>query len=288
VKEDAAGVSIDTGAIVCRVNRAGRWVIDSISRNGSILLREGRLVLLRQDRPEAGAEAMVHHEDFESRVDRVVIEQRGPIRAVVRIEGVHEGRTGRRWLPYTLRLYFYSQSDCVRVMHTIVFDGDESRDFIRGVGLRFATPLAPEVPPHDRHVRFCGDASGVFCEAVRGLTGLRRDPGAHARQEQVDGLEVTSIAPAVEPLLRFVPTFGDWTLLQPTADSFLIRKRTKDGHAWLDAGRGGRAAGLGFVGGPQGGVAFGIRNFWQSYPAQLDAQRLPHGRRLAEPGHRGV
>jgi hypothetical protein len=272
VKEDGAAVDIDTGAIACRINRTGRFVIDSITRNGHVSLREGRLVLLSQDQTGGGAEALVHHEGFESRVDRVVIEQRGPVRAVIRIEGSHEGQTGRRWLPFTLRLYFYSQSDCVRVMHTIVFDGDESRDFIRGIGLRFATPLAPEVPPHNRHIRFCGEGSGVFREAVRGLTGLRRDPGARARQEQLDGVHVTSIAPDVESLLEFVPTFGDWTLLQPTADSFLIRKRTKDGHAWLDADRGRRASGLGYVGSPQGGVAFGIRNFWQSYPAQLDVR----------------
>jgi len=272
VKEDAATVDIDTGAIACRINRTGRFVIDSITRNGHMSLREGRLVLLTQDQAAPGNEGGVQHDFFESRVDRINIEQRGPVRAVIRIEGFHEGSTGRRWLPFTLRLYFYAQSECVRVMHTIVFDGDESRDFIRGVGLRFATPLASEIPPHDRHVRFCGEGSGVFAEAVRGLTGLRRDPGARARQEQLDGLHVTSIVPGVEPLLEFVPTFGDWTLLQPTADSFLIRKRTKDGHAWLDSDRGRRASGLGFVGSAQGGVAFGVRNFWQSHPAQLDVR----------------
>jgi hypothetical protein len=270
VKEDTATVDVDTGSLTCRINRTGRFIIDSMTRGGRVSLREGRLVLLSQDRTGAEAEGPIQREGFESRVDRVVIEQRGPIRAVVRIDGLHEGPTGRRWLPFTLRLYFYSQSDCVRVMHTIVFDGDESRDFIRGVGLRFATPLASEVAPHNRHVRFCGEGQGVFAEAVRGLTGLRRDPGASARREQLAGANVTSIAPQVQPLLEFVPTFGDWTLLQPTADSFLIRKRTQAGQGWLDADRGTRACGLGFVGSPQGGVAFGIRNFWQSHPGQLD------------------
>jgi len=271
VKEDTTAVDIDTGAITCRINRTGRFVIDSMSRNGHLSLREGRLVLLTQDRTgTADAPGTINHEAFESRVDRVAVEQQGPVRAVVRIEGSHAGPTDRRWLPFTLRLYFYSQSDCVRVMHTIVFDGDESRDFIRGIGLRFAIPLSSEVAPHDRHVRFCGEGSGVFAEAVRGLTGLRRDPGPSARREQLAGVPVESIAPQVEPLLQFVPSFGDWTLLQPTADSFLIRKRTQEGYGWLDADRGRRAAGLGYVGSPQGGVAFGIRNFWESHPAQLD------------------
>ena len=74
-------------------------------------------------------------------IEKVTVEQRGPARAVVRLEGKHaHGESQRRWLPFTLRLYFYAGSDALRVLHTIVFDGDESRDFIRGIGLRFTVP----------------------------------------------------------------------------------------------------------------------------------------------------
>ena len=271
VKEDATGVTVDTGVIVCQFPRSGALVIGSISRDDRVLLRDGRLVLLRQDRPSADERGVVNHEAFESSIDRITVEQSGPIRSVVKLEGRHEGPDGRRWLPFTLRFYCYAGSDSVRVMHTIVFDGDESRDFIRGVGLRFATPLSDAL--HDRHVRFCGGGDGMFGEAVRGLTGLRRDPGEAARHAQVAGLAVTSIASAVSSRIDLIPAFGDWTLLQPTADSFVIRKRTKEGHGWLDCDRGGRASGLGYMGGPRGGIAFGIRNFWQSYPAQLDIRR---------------
>ena len=89
VKDDGSTVEIDTGAITCKLNRAGRSVIDSVARNGHTSLRDGRLVLLSQDR--AGAEGVTRHDAFESRVDRVVIEQRGPVRAVIKIEGSHEG-----------------------------------------------------------------------------------------------------------------------------------------------------------------------------------------------------
>lgn len=276
VRETDSSIEIDTGVIVCRLSRSGKAIISSISRDGHELLRDGRLVLVRQDRAAPGDAAgdnrgddhVIRHETFESAIDRITIEQRGPVRAVVKIEGRHANATDRRWLPFTLRLYFYAGGDALRVLHTIVFDGDESRDFIRGVGLRFAAPLTDAL--YDRHVRFAGENDGVFGEAVRGLTGLRRDAGAVARDAQIAGLAVASIAPAVSPHLELIPAFGDWTLLQPNADSFVVRKRTRDGHSWLDADRGRRASGLGYVGGPAGGVAFGIRNFWQSHPAQLD------------------
>src|SRR5581483_331742 len=52
VKEEAAVIEIDTGIIACRINRTGHFVIDSVSRDGHVSLREGRLVLLSQDHPD--------------------------------------------------------------------------------------------------------------------------------------------------------------------------------------------------------------------------------------------
>jgi hypothetical protein len=266
--ETDADIAIDTGVIVCRIPRTGVHVIGSISRDDRELLRDGRLVVLRQDRTAPDADGVLNQEAFESTIERIAVEQHGPVRTVIKIEGRHANTTGKHWLPFTLRLYFYAGGDALRILHTIVFDGDESRDFIRGVGLRFATILTD--PLHDRHIRFAGENDGIFGEAVRGLTGLRRDPGSAARDAQVAGLAVPAIAPVVSRRLHLIPAFGDWTLLQPNADSFVVRKRTGDGHGWLDADRGRRASGLGYLGGPSGGVAFGIRNCWQSHPAQLD------------------
>ena len=64
----------------------------------------------------------------------------------------------------------------VRVLHTFVFDGDEARDFIRGVGLRFDVPIERT---HCMIAMFASPARMTACsvKAVRGLTGLRRDPG---------------------------------------------------------------------------------------------------------------
>src|SRR4030095_13087140 len=49
VKENAGGIEIDTGRFVCRLARTGREFVTSIERNGGVALRDGKLVLLRQD-----------------------------------------------------------------------------------------------------------------------------------------------------------------------------------------------------------------------------------------------
>lgn len=271
IRESAAMIEIDTGVIRCRLARSGRDLIESITRGDRQALRDGRLVVLRQDHPVAGENGKLTQESFDSVIDTVTVEQRGPVRAVVKVEGRHESAGGRRWLPFTVRLYFYAAGEAVRLLHTFVFDGDEQKDFISGIGLRFSAPLSDAL--HDRHVRFAGEQHGVFAEAVRGLTGLRRDPGPAVREAQIAGRTtppLNEFARNVGERLDLIPAFGDWTLAQHTADCFAIRKRTAGDYSWLESDRGRRAAGLGYVGGPSGGVAFGIRNFWQSHPAQLD------------------
>lgn len=267
VDETPEAWTINTGVISAVVARNGRQLIRAVTREGREILRNGRLVLLRQDNPEAAAT-----ESFVGALDRVTLEQSGPVRAVVKLEGRHAAESGARaWLPFVVRLYFYAGGEAIRVMHTIVHDGDEQKDFIRGLGLRFDVPLSGGL--YDRHVRFSGQDEGLFAEAVQGLTGLRRDPGAAVKAAQLAGAATPPLdtwSKAVVEGLPYIPTFGDWTLFQSSADGFEIHKRTREGFTWLSSARGQRASGTGYVGTPQGGVAFGLRNFWQSHPAQLD------------------
>lgn len=262
-------IAIDTGRLQARVARHGEAVMPSLVRDGREVLRDAKLVALNRDKAEM--RGAWNEEAFTSVVHDATLEQAGPVRAVVKVDGAHIGASRRVWLPFTLRFYFYADTDAVRIMHTFVFDGDVDKDFISGLGLRFSVPMRGEL--HDRHVRFVGDGAGLFGEAVRGVTGLRRDPGADVRDAQVAG-RATPPLEAWEGRARrglpFIPAFGDYSLRQSSPDAFQIRKRTQEGYVWLDAGFGRRASGLGYVGSPEGGVAFGLRNFWQSHPAQLD------------------
>ncbi len=265
--ESADGIEIDTGVIQCSVAKSGAVLIRSLKRDGHEIARDGRLVCLHEDRSAPDAPKV---ESFAGTVGKVTLEQSGPVRAVVKIEGRHS-IAGREWLPFIVRLYFYAGGETLRVLHTLVHDGDEQKDFIRGLGVRFTVPLKGEL--HDRHVRFSGQEDGLFAEAVRGLTGLRRDPGKDVKDAQLAGRltpPVDTWPKAVSRGLQYVPAFGDWTLLQANSDGFEIRKRTREGFTWVSSARGQRAGGLGYVGTPTGGLAFGIRNFWQSHPAQLD------------------
>jgi hypothetical protein len=263
VKDEANQISIDNGIIQCVINKKESPLISSLSREGKETARDGKLVLLRQDAEELATT----HEWFDGTIDKITVEQNGPIRAVIKIEGKHSNQQ-RSWLPFIIRLYIYEGSESIRILHTIIYDGDEQKDFIRGLGIRFSVPL--NAPLQDRHIRFTGENNGVFAEAVKGLTGLRRDPGKAVREAQLKGKPTPKVSVEVEDRLQYIPAFGDYTLFQPTPDAFDIQKRTKEGFGWIQSAYGRRSSGTGYVGTPDGGLAFGIRNFWQSHPAQLD------------------
>jgi hypothetical protein len=260
----ASAFHIDTGTLRCTVPRGGPLLIERILRAGRPALENGALTLLLQNDPDHDS---ISTRRYRSQVNSAEVEQNGPARALLTLRGEHRAEDGGTLLPFIVRLYFHAGSSALRILHTLVYDGSE-KDFIRGLGLTFDVPL--EAPLHDRHVRFVGAEGGLFAEAVRGLSGLRRDPGPGVIAAQLAGQTVPELSEPVASGLDYIPAFGSYRLVQAHSDAFSIAKRTHAGQGWLHAASGGRAAGTGYLGTPKGGVAFGIRNFWQSYPAQLD------------------
>ncbi|MFG2922742.1 Tat pathway signal sequence domain protein [Streptomyces sp. NPDC048305] len=275
VKNSGGTISVSTGVITAKIGKSGSSLITSLTRGSTEIAKDGRLVLIRQGEIEDGDQGRESYERFESAVTTAEVEQSGPVRAVVRIEGKHR-RGSKAWLPFSVRLYFYAGGESFRMVHTITFDGKQepgkaSGDFIRGLGVRFTVPMRDEA--YDRHIRIGGEGTGMLREAVKGITGLRRDPGAAVQAAQFEGTKLPDPATwdqRVTSRLHLIPTWGDYTLSQLSADGFSLRKRTKKGHGWIAAGGGRRASGFGYVGGASGGLAFGLRDFWEKFPAQLD------------------
>ncbi|SED01284.1 hypothetical protein SAMN05216489_02246 [Streptomyces sp. 3213] len=275
VDQSGGTIDVSTGVITAKIGKNGSTLIKSVTRGGTEIARNGRLVLIRQPEIEDEDQGSVKTERFDGVIGEVTVEQDGPVRAVVRIDGKHR-KGGRSWLPFSIRLYFYAGADSFRMVHTITFDGTvepgkASGDFIRGLGVRFTVPMRDQA--YDRHIRIGGEGTGLLREAVQGITGLRRDPGASVQAAQYAGQKLADPSTwdqRVTTRLQYIPKWGDYTLSQLSADGFTLRKRTTKGHGWIPAGGGGHASGFGYVGGASGGFSFGLRDFWEKFPAQLD------------------
>ena len=273
---------VDTGRVQAAIPMHGDHIVDSLRVDGRLVARAGRLVCILQDGPELDNAAAPAREAFGTRVDEVTIEQSGPVRAVLKIQGQHlSPRSGRAWLPFTVRLYFYAGQESIRLVHSVVFDGDQSRDFVRGLGIEFGVPLREQA--HNRHVRFSGENDGLWAEPIQPMIGRSRrfvaepDGVTDVYPRQVAGERVPDfekLNARSQGLLSDWAVWDDFKLVQPNADGFMIVKRTNPASAWIPAGAGRRASGLAFAGDVSGGLAISLRNFWQSYPAALEIRHM--------------
>src|SRR5438309_10366420 len=96
-------IEIATGMIKCQVRKSGDVLIKSIERDGKQIAENGRLVCLRQDQPSLGAsiQGSLNEEKFKGVIEKATVEQNGPLRAVVKLEGNHVGGANKRaWLPF--------------------------------------------------------------------------------------------------------------------------------------------------------------------------------------------
>lgn len=259
VVDTASKVTVNTGKLTVSFPKTGSILVDSIQgKSGKVIGQNGHLILQSQSGIAADssdrANSSIKYFNFLSNIDNVTVSEQVSVRALVTVRGTHQVQDGGAhddWLPFVLRFYLYANSDSIRLIHSLVFDGAANEDLITGVGIRFSVPLEGE-EQYDRHIRFAGVDGGLFSEAVQGITGLRRDPGQVVRTAQVDGdvLPPNSTWDVrVSSRLRWIPTWGDYSLSQLSSDGFTLKKRTKAGQSWLNIPGGTRAGGLAYLGG---------------------------------------
>ncbi|EME81963.1 uncharacterized protein MYCFIDRAFT_188828 [Pseudocercospora fijiensis CIRAD86] len=273
-------VSVNTGKITATFAKTGSVFLRSIvTAAGKTVGENGSLVLHSQSGVANDIQTRtannISYYNFESSVFNVTVDQ-GSSRTLITVRGNHtETSNGDHipWLPFILRFYLYANSDAIRLIHSLVYDGNANSDFIAGIGIRFQVPLAGE-EYYNRHIRLAGVDGGLLSEAVQGITGLRKDPGSKVRTAQFEGLETPDISTwdtRVSSRMQWVPTWNDYSLTQLSPDGFTLRKRTKAGQSWVKIPGSTRSGGLAYLGGAtQGGLAVGLRDFWKRYPTGLD------------------
>ncbi|KAE8381931.1 hypothetical protein BDV26DRAFT_48735 [Aspergillus bertholletiae] len=281
VADKANEVIVDTGKLTASFPKQGNVIVGSITTsNGKVVGQNGKLLLHTQsgiaEDVSARANASINYFNFQSNIEDVSVSKENTVRTLVTVKGKHQTPSSGDhddWLPFVLRFYFYANSDSIRVVHSIIFDGKPEEDFITGLGIQFEVPLEGE-ELYNRHIRLPGVDGGYLNEAVQGITGLRRDPGEEVRSAQYEGKVTPNISTwdaRVSSRMQWIPVWNDYKLSQLSPDGFTLKKRTKPGQAWINIPGGTRSSGLAYLGGAtQGGLAIGLRDFWKRYPSGLD------------------
>ena len=275
VLETPQGWRIDAGCVTVDVPRAGSaQLVSAMCLNGRQLVSGIAPVFLLERRDQDGDVATTTVEKTQTRVTDVTIESAGPLECTVKYAGFYDAQ--RTLMPFVIRMYVGLDDPAVRFDHTFLYNGVEERDFLKGMGLQVSVPMMGA--RYNRHVKFATD-QGVFHEPICLLESRIPRTGPGMKQAQLTGANVlftpgTPEAQLAEAVAADVPLWNRFTLTQLTADSYRLQKRTKPGRCMVGIRTGRRAPGAMAVTGETGGVMLAMRDFWQRYPAGLEADAL--------------
>ena len=317
ITETPEDIQIETGLISVFIPRRGDFLIDSLLYKGTKVGEKARLICNTQNEPIQENTSQISFTHYIGEIKSVTIERLGSVRALVKLEGIHRNRNkkidtnhsegegdyannsdmnklnNREWLPFVVRLYFYGGSEQIKMVHSFVYNGDQKKDFIRSLGIRFDVPMREAL--YNRHIAFSCADGGVWSEPVQPLVGRRiltlnktdnkknsnekkdaqqkSTDESSLQQQQMEGKRIPpyeSFDEKNRSLLDNWASWNDYRLSQLTADAFSIRKRANNDNPWIGTFSGTRSDGYTFVGDITGGLGLCMHDFWQSYPSSIE------------------
>ncbi len=272
IQDEGLRLMVNTGRLRVWLPKSGQHLIDSMVLDEK---RVGGSALLT---------ATTTRGQYLSHINKVYVERQSQVDAIVRIDGTHSDGQ-RQWLPFTVRLHFWQGSEQIKLTHTFTYDGEQTKDFIASLGIRFGVPMHTEA--YNRHVAFALSPDSVWAEPVQPLDGrrelrLRLSPPEEGRgipqqqNIQLDQMRGQRIPPREafdqmgQSLIDHWAQWDGFRLSQLTDNAFSIRKRATDQSPWIGTLTGCRAPGYAFVGDTEGGLAVRLKDFWQSYPSSIE------------------
>ena len=263
--DNGSHIAINTGCIKASIAKSGTNLFDSLSINGNRVAAGAKLI------------ASANGETYTSQIKKVEVERQGAVSAVVKIEGTHAAAE-REWLPFVVRLYFYAGSEQIRMVHTFIYNGNEKKDMISSLGVRFSVPMRETA--YNRHVAF-GTENGLWTEPIQPLDGRRvltinGNRTRNLQAEQMEGKQIPAYEAFDKNNQQLLDQWAKWDgyrLSQLTDNAWSIRKRATSESPWIGTLTGTRATGFAFVGDTNGGIGVRMKDFWQSYPSTIEVSK---------------
>jgi hypothetical protein len=268
-------MEILAGSIKVKIACDGRKLIDSIYFHEKEFLINGRTVLLLEEPSVWNGNTVKIEKEYDSRITELSVEEEGELQVIIKYIGYHESADKDKKIPFVLRMKVGLDSPRIDFIHTFLYDGDEDKDFLKGIGIRFQSPLEGKI--YNRHVKFMGD-HGVFHESMAQLLSWRPKVPQEIYEKQIRGerLKLTgSDKETVDTVLKDMPFWSEYDLCQDSANHFCIKKKIKDENCcYLDCLHGKRTEGAAAFGSEHGSVLFSIRDFWEKYPSGYTFRNL--------------
>lgn len=278
--QEKGSMNVIAGDVSFTVYSQGRFLFKDFCVGGELRMQEAFPVLKLERRAASGTSEIRTVTDFYGEITGMEVEEAGPLRALFRYEGTHKDPvSGEELIPFIIRMGVGIGSDSLSFTHTFLYDGEEKRDFLKGVGIAIEAPVRGEM--YNRHIRFLGDA-GSFHESVANLLSWRpRIPDAvYAAQCRGELLSPEGqVLADVRRILPDMPFWDTYDFCQDSPGHFKVRKRMDLPEVcWLDCLDGRYAKGGLSHGGENGSLSFVLRDFSKRHPAGYTVSGLAGSR----------
>lgn len=252
IKEDDNGFCIHTKNMILHIAKKGNNLIDTAVINNVTRLRNVHPVLQLEEPMNWNEEEAHIVKSYTGVIEQVQVEECGELMTVIRYEGCHVNREGVKKIPFIIRMAVGAELEDIHFVHTFLYDGDENRDYLKGIGI--ASEVAMQGELYNRHVKFMGD-HGIFHEELVALRSWRPRVPQHIYEAQSAGqeLKLTGTEKDIaDQVLAVTPYWSAYRLCQDSASHYSIQKKIADDNCcYIDCLHGMRT---------QGGAAFGSEN----------------------------
>lgn len=277
VKEDGDKLVINGQEVTLVITKNSSKLFDSVCVGGREVLLNARSVLeLEEPRVIDGFEAKIIKK-YESKVEETIIEEQGSIQTTIKFAGTHvlTSDSSETKIPFIIRMIIGMASKEIRFLHTFMYDGDEYKDYLKGLGIRFESPISGEL--YNRHIKFTTD-HGVFHEECVPMISWRPKVPAGIYEAQCKG-EVLFLEDdeknVADAIVKNAPCFAEYSLCQDSASHFRIHKKLNlPNNCFIDSLHGERTIGGCAYGGENGSIMIGIRDFWEKYPSGISVKNM--------------
>lgn len=257
------------------IDFSGDRLFDAVYFSEKKYLLNAAPVLLLEEPSILNGNPVKIEKRYGSRITEFSIEDAGSLQTTIKYTGYHESADGDKKLPFVIRMKIGLDSPQIDFIHTFLYDGEEDRDFLKGIGIHFQSPLAGNL--YNRHVKFMGDY-GMFHESTAQLLSWRPAVPEEIYAKQVHGEMLKlqgSDEETVNTVLRDMPFWSEYDLCQDSVSHYAIRKKIKDDNCcYLNCLHGKRTEGGGAFGSEYGSVMVSIRDFWEKYPSGYTFRNL--------------
>ena len=269
------GIEVDAGELRILINKYGDTLFEKVFLGNREAAIHARPILLLEEPATVQGNPARMEKCYLGHMDAVEIEEQGELQVIVKYIGSHVSNDGERKLPFIIRMKVGYDCPELHFTHTFLYDGDEEKDYLKGLGITFDMEMRGAL--YNRHIKVQGD-HGMFHEVVVPLTAWR-PPLSPALYERQMGGEYMALAgeelKKAEQILRDVPFWSTYDICQDSASHFLIRKKlSPENCSYIDCLHGGRSRGCMAVGSEAGSVFLGIRDFWEKYPSGYTVESL--------------